>query len=91
MRFRDVMDLPLRTFWSLNRNVDRLRAEEEFRHLQVAAAAASAGDGVKTLGEALRGEIGNPTIIEKGFDSAKFAELQEKLRQPGVPTDTHTE
>jgi hypothetical protein len=91
MKFRDVMELPLRTFWSLNRQVDRLRAEEDVRQLQIATAAASAGEGgegVKFLGEHLQTEIGRPMVIQKGFDRARFKELQKKLRQPGVAADT---
>jgi len=66
----------------LNRNLDRLRAEEDVRSLQVAAAAAQAGEsgeGVKFLGDHLRGEIGRPIHFEKGFDRNRFKELQEKL------------
>lgn len=82
MKFADVMELPLRTFWSLNRNVDRLRAEQDIRSLQVATAAQTVedgGDAVKFLSEHLRMEIGSPIIIEKKFDRSKFEELKKKL------------
>jgi uncharacterized protein YdaU (DUF1376 family) len=95
MKHGDVMDLPLRTFWSLNRNVDRLRAEEDLRSLQVSAAAQSVGEGggeaVKFLSEHLRGEIGSPIVIEKKFDRARFKELADKLQKPRVAPEKHAE
>jgi hypothetical protein len=94
MGFREVMKLPLRTFWSLNRNVDRLRAEQDLRSLQVSAAAQSAGEGgegIKFLSDHLRGEIGSPIVLEKKFDGGKFKELAEKLGKPRMATETHAE
>jgi hypothetical protein len=87
MGFREVMQLPLRTFWSLNRYIDRLRAEEDLRSLQVAVAASTAGEGGKSiefLTEHLQSEVGRPMVIQKSFDAAQFERLKEKIRQPGV-------
>jgi hypothetical protein len=73
-----VLKLPLTTFWSLNRQVNRLRAEGELRFLKVQAVAQSS-EGYTQLAQELTGELGRPAIVEKGFDEEKFLELQEKL------------
>jgi hypothetical protein len=78
MDYRGTLQLPLKTFWSLNRSIDRLRAEEEQRQLRLANASQSA-DGAKTLTEDLSREIGTPLVIEKRFDADAFSSLREKL------------
>ncbi len=85
MGYREVMELPLRTFWSLNRYVDRLRAEAELRQLQVGIAASSmAGSETSTkLSEHLSAEVGRPMIVHRKFDAAQFERLKEKIQQPG--------
>lgn len=35
------MSLPVRAFWMMNRNIDRLRAEEDLRHVSVGVAVQS--------------------------------------------------
>ena len=92
MKYPDVLALPLVTFWSFNRQVDRLRAENEQRQLRVAIAGSSeSAEAVKQLSEALQREIGTTTVIERGFDEKKFAELQEKFSKMGVASNTQTE
>lgn len=92
MRYDDVLSLPLVTFWSFNRQVDRLRAEEEQRTLRVMIAGSSEGpEAAKKLAETLMREVGTTVIVEKGFDEEKFAELQRKLSGVRVSSDTHTE
>lgn len=89
MGYFAVLDLPLVTFWSFNRQVDRLRAEGEQRMLRVQASAQSEV-GVKELGDLLQREIGHPVVFEKKFDAANFAKLAEKFGKH-VQGGTHTE
>lgn len=39
--YREVMDLPVTAFWLMNQNINRLRAEQDLRAIQVAAATQS--------------------------------------------------
>jgi hypothetical protein len=80
MGYFDVLRLPLKTFWSLNRQVDRLRAEGEQRQLRVIGAAQDPKTA-KQLGEALDTEIGTPVVVEKAFDSKQFEELSKRFGQ----------
>lgn len=78
MSYEEVRKLPLRTFWSYNRQIDRLRAEEDQRQLRVAVATQN-GEAATALIEALRLELDAPVVVEKKFDAAKFAELQARF------------
>lgn len=92
MGYFEVLALPLVTFWAFNRHVTRLQAEVEQRQLRVLiAAGCQSPEPAKKLAEALAAEIGTTVLIEKPFDEAKFAELQEKLSGSRVKGDTHTE
>lgn len=90
MKYFDVLALPLRTFWSFNRQVDRLRAEAEQRQLRVLVSSESP-EGVKALAEHLEREIGMPVVVEKALDTKTFAELQKKFSGKRMASDTHTE
>lgn len=84
--------MPLATFWSFNRQVDRLRAESEQRLIMAfLAGSPEAGEARARALEALKREIGTTVLIEKGFDDAKFNELRKKFSEERVETDTHTE
>jgi len=92
MTYFDVLSMPLVTFWSYNRQVDRLRAEKEQRQLRVILAGSSeSAEAAKRLAETLTREVGTTVIVEKGFDEEKFAELQRKLSGVRVSPDTHME
>ncbi len=58
-------------FWMLSRNIDRLRAEEDVRNLQVARAAQADGEGVKAFMEGLQLRIGRPVVTDKVYDPRK--------------------
>lgn len=93
MEYPAVLRLPLKTFWSLNRQVDRLRAEEQQRLLRLHSAAGSEDPkAVKQLAETLSNEIGSVVLYEKRFDADKFEQLRKKLARPKrVATETHAE
>ncbi len=67
----ELLGVPLTMFWMLSRNIDRLRAEEDVRNLQVARAAQADGEGVKTFMEGLQLRIGRPVVTDKVYDPRK--------------------
>lgn len=67
----ELLGVPLTMFWMLSRNIDRLRAEEDIRNLQVARAAQADGEGVKAFMEGLQLRIGRPVVIDKVYDPRK--------------------
>jgi hypothetical protein len=79
MSYWECLKLPLKTFWSFNRQLDRLRAEEEQRLLRVMACAQSA-EAVTRMQQELRNQIGEPVEHEKVFDASRFEELKQKFK-----------
>lgn len=79
MSFREVMAMPVKSFWLMFSNIRRIRAGDDVRHLMTAAASQSA-DGVKELQERLVLEIGTvanaPPVVDAQRDEAGFAELK---------------
>ncbi len=67
----ELQGIPLTMFWMLSRNIDRLRAEEDIRNLQVARAAQADGEGVKAFMEGLQLRIGRPVVTDKVYDPRK--------------------
>ena len=67
----ELLGVPLTMFWMLSRNIDRLRAEEDVRNLQVARAAQADGEGVKAVMEGLQLRIGRPVVTDKVYDPRK--------------------
>ena len=67
----ELLGVPLTMFWMLSRNIDRLRAEEDVRNLQVARAAQADGEGVKAFMEGLQYRIGRPVVTDKVYDLSK--------------------
>jgi len=79
MSHRDVLGLPINTFWMLDRNISRVRAEEDQRLLRLFLTAQSGDrDGIDDYASSLNAEIGHPVIeravMEKGaIDRLKAA------------------
>lgn len=65
------MNLPVRAFWVMNQNVDRLRAEEDLRQIQVSVATQSQESYQETI-QALNNERG---------DWVKFSPLAPHLNR----------
>lgn len=57
MDFDSLLQTPLRRFWFLNNQIDRLRAEKELRYLQLLASAQS-GDAFKATYDHLTNQVG---------------------------------
>lgn len=77
MTFTQVMGLPLKAFWSANKQISRLQAERDQRRLQIAMSAQDA-KAAQSLHESLRLELDSPAIVVKTFDADKFEELKAK-------------
>jgi len=73
------MRLPMRTFWLLNQNINRLRAEEDLRSLTTAAASQSS-EFAEEHRQSLILEVGEPTKgsspLEAKRDEEGVAELK---------------
>lgn len=76
MSYREVMEMPLRAFWSFQGQVNRLRAEEDLRAIQVTAAGQS-GEVYKEVSETLRTEHGTPAVV---LDSRPDPNATAKLK-----------
>ena len=67
----ELLNVPLTMFWMLSRNIDRLRAEEDVRNLQVARASQADGEAVKAFMEGLQLRIGRPVVTDKVYDPSQ--------------------
>lgn len=72
------MNLPIRTFWLMSSNMNRLFAERDMRLLSVTAAVNSS-EGMKEKVDELTAEIGRVTLFEEVFDSVGMANLIASL------------
>ncbi|QJS76244.1 hypothetical protein HHJ44_25235 (plasmid) [Escherichia coli] len=62
----------------LSRNIDRLRAEEDVRNLQVARASQADGEAVKAFMEGLQLRIGRPVVTEPPRESWRLNFLRKR-------------
>lgn len=77
MPYREVMELPVRAFWFLLTQINRLAAEEGVQNLQVTASAQHP-EAAQALQEALMKTLGTPVKL----DVAQVA-LAEKRDEEG--------
>jgi hypothetical protein len=77
MGFREVLAIPIRTFWAFNAYIDRVRAEEILAVIP-AHSVAMGGDHVQGIIDGLQRSIGQPVVTEQyGIDERD----KEKLKQ----------
>lgn len=80
MSYREVMELPIMTFWFMSSVIRRIRADAELRQLAIGVAAQSNGEGVKEFQERLVLEVGTvtnaPAALDTERDEEGFAELK---------------
>jgi hypothetical protein len=76
MSYREVMDMPLRAFWTYTGAINRIRAEAELRQLQVLIGPGS-GDAYKEVAASLEKEYGTPSVC---VDNRRDENATEKLR-----------
>jgi hypothetical protein len=64
MSFQEVKRLPLRAFWMLQKNIDRLEAAQDYRTMQVMLSVTSE-QGVKAHTERLKKIIGKVIVYDE--------------------------
>jgi hypothetical protein len=72
--YREVMNLPIKTFWMLNSNVERISAQKDMRSLTVAVCGQD-GEASQSYKESLIAEVG--TIVKLEFDPISTAVRDE--------------
>jgi len=86
--FDAVRRLPLKTFWAMDRNIDRIEARSDQRRLSVAMMSQATVEGITTFRQSLVLEAGtivrmddevNPMQAQR--DEAGFAELKRMAGQ----------
>lgn len=91
MSDRQVLDMPAKRFWMLNKNVDRLRAEADVRLVQCLISSQT-GKGVEQMTEILRQQMGKVVTIDEGkaavanavYDRDKAMAFKERLKQQNL-------
>ena len=61
--YQKVLALPIKTFWAIDRQINRVRAEADLRGMRVASTSMG-GEGVQALQEMLLGEMGEPIRLD---------------------------
>ena len=67
MTYKDVLDMPIRSFWSFNKNMNRIQADNDLRAMDIALASNS-GEFAKELRERLVETLGSPVKAEQPID-----------------------
>jgi hypothetical protein len=79
MSYREVLELPIMTFWLMSGNIRRIRADGDLREL-VLGAAVQSSEGIKEYQEKLVLELGtvisSPAVPDETRDEEGFAELK---------------
>ena len=78
MSYREVMSLPIRTFWFMSECINRIRAELDMRSLSVSAAVNSS-EGMKEKFDELSRDLGKVTQFEELFDASGMELLLASL------------
>lgn len=75
--------MPLRTFWLMNKNIDRIQAQNDMRSLVRSVTSQSGQEQIENYRKTLIAETGTivkleegVTVIEAERDEAGFAELK---------------
>lgn len=85
--------MPMRRFWFLNRQIDRIQAEQDLRHVQAVSASVSQ-DGYKKVFDTLQKTLGEIVVFEPSvnmlnlddnapdpeFDRVAFDNLKKLIR-----------
>nr|WP_181374652.1 hypothetical protein [Pectobacterium carotovorum]AKG47476.1 hypothetical protein pA_00036 [Pectobacterium carotovorum] len=76
--------MPLERFWLLSRNIDRIKAEDDIRQLQIARVAQATGDSYSAFEKSLQQRLGQPVVTKKSalpFNAEADPNAEEKLRK----------
>lgn len=78
MSYREVMSLPMRTFWLFNKNINRLFAEQDMRRISVLSSV-NASEGLSEKIDELTQELGHVTTFEEVFDADAMSSLMATM------------
>lgn len=79
MSLDEVMRMPIRTFWSFTKNINRIQADNDLRAMDIALSANS-GEFAKELRERLIETLKSPVKAEEKIDhKAGIAKLRGVL------------
>lgn len=67
MTYKDVLDMPIRTFWSFNKNMNRIQADNDLRAMDIALSSNS-GEYAKELRDRLVETLASPFKAEQPID-----------------------
>jgi hypothetical protein len=79
MSFRELMGIPIKTFWLLSENIERISAQKDIRSLSVAAYSQS-GEGASEHREQLVLQVGTTVKLDSEDVSVRDEEGFEDLR-----------
>lgn len=76
MSYEEVMALPVRTFWFMNQNIERIQAQKDMRSLTVAVCGQGGGEAAQEFRQKLVIEAG--TVVKLKFDPMRDAVRDEE-------------
>lgn len=79
LSYRELLELPIRTFWRLHANINRIRAESDLRSFHVAAASQSEKGG--EYHQRLVLELGEITKVDPIANAIRDEEGVSRLKQ----------
>lgn len=88
--YRELLSVPIRFFWTLSSNIDRIQASFDVRTLSLqhvaVATGMTGGEGVKKLRESLEMQIGETQKIKfdpmsERLNRSQFNELKNTIRR----------
>lgn len=81
MGYEAILRLPLKTFWLMHKNIDRIEAKNDMRAMSVALVAQSTPDTAKQFRQELVIEAG--TIVKLEGEAAEASPLNAKRDDAG--------
>lgn len=74
-----VLKMPIKRFWMMNGNIERVQAQRDIRTLSVVASAQS-GEMAQETRDGLLGEMGTVAISAPERDEQGFTELKDMMK-----------
>lgn len=79
--YQQALELPIKTFWLMNGNIDRIQAQKDLRSLSRQVVAGSDREQITKFRESLLAEVG--TIVKVEGDAVIHARMSEKRDEAG--------
>lgn len=82
MDWDKVLSMPLKMFWSFQKQIDRLKADDDLKLFQCLNLSQSQdANGVKAYVSSLKERVGNPAHAEAAFDEDKYLRMAAQFGQ----------